>query len=613
MSSKSKRRNNKAGNNKDKELSSPKTAAPAAAVSPAAAAPAVAADAAEPSSVAATKALGDAAFKKKDFALAVVHYTQAINLEAKNDDKSDEKAQGPSELCKLYSNRCGAFYELRQFEDALRDADLIIALSPNWSKGYFRKGKALEGLVKFEEALEAHSKAFEIEPTEQYKRAVSDVPYNVMIQWLLGGGAKFPKLFLQYYDEDYRGVHVSQNIPVEEVIMEIPLKFIITTEIAKESEIGKKIIGSGVNLSSQHSYLACYLLQERHRGHSWWDPYLRCLPQKYANMPINFTDYEKEFLKGSFSLDKMAARVESLQNEYNNICDFVPEFKDIATYEQFVWARHVVITRIFGMVIQDDIKTNGLVPMADMLNHKRPRETKWTFDKAVNGFTITSLKQLHQGDEVFDSYGRKCNHRFFVNYGFSLDDNEDNEVVLKYLLSPEDPLFAIKAKYIGVENREFQIPANTEHEKTKEMFSFLRIYSTQEQDVKAFSQIKDFKLDNINPVSVNNEICMLREVQDAALRCLGGFDTTLEEDERILKEEKLTFNIRNAILMRRGEKQVCHFFVELANSIIPLFEMPVPKIREALKKLKKKMAKQNIENTLEKYVTGVVIPLVSKK
>ena len=33
--------------------------------------------------------------------------------------------------------------------------------------------------------------------------------------------------------------------------------------------------------------------------------------------------------------------------------------------------------------------------------------------------------------QVYDSYGRKCNSRFFVNYGFALDDNEaDNEGLL---------------------------------------------------------------------------------------------------------------------------------------------------------------------------------------
>ena len=106
---------------------------------------------------------------------------------------------------------------------------------------------------------------------------------------------------------------------------------------------------------------------------------------------------------------------------------YIPSF---AQYEldEFIWARLVVITRVFGLTI-NGVKTDGLVPMADMLNHKRPRQTKWTFDDERQGFTITSISALQRGDQVFDSYGQKCNSRFFVNYGFALEENEVPEFV----------------------------------------------------------------------------------------------------------------------------------------------------------------------------------------
>lgn len=31
---------------------------------------------------------------------------------------------------------------------------------------------------------------------------------------------------------------------------------------------------------------------------------------------------------------------------------------------------------------------------------------------------------------IFDSYGRKCNSRFFLNYGFVVEGNDANEVNL---------------------------------------------------------------------------------------------------------------------------------------------------------------------------------------
>lgn len=78
-------------------------------------------------------------------------------------------------------------------------------------------------------------------------------------------------------------------------------------------------------------------------------------------------------MEGSFTVEKIGDRIDSLRREYENICRSVPEFTRY-THWEFVWARLVVITRIFGLMIKTN-KTDGLVPYADMLNHKRPRES----------------------------------------------------------------------------------------------------------------------------------------------------------------------------------------------------------------------------------------------
>jgi histone-lysine N-methyltransferase SETD3 len=48
-----------------------------------------------------------------------------------------------------------------------------------------------------------------------------------------------------------------------------------------------------------------------------------------------------------------------------------------------------VCSRNFGLQI-DGNRTSAMVPHADMLNHYRPRETKWAFDDEKQAFTITS-------------------------------------------------------------------------------------------------------------------------------------------------------------------------------------------------------------------------------
>ena len=44
----------------------------------------------------------------------------------------------------LYSNRSAALLQLRKAAKALEDAEQCISLRPDWDKGHYRKGLALE-------------------------------------------------------------------------------------------------------------------------------------------------------------------------------------------------------------------------------------------------------------------------------------------------------------------------------------------------------------------------------------------------------------------------------------------------------------------------------------
>lgn len=46
---------------------------------------------------------------------------------------------------------------------------------------------------------------------------------------------------------------------------------------------------------------------------------------------------------------------------------------------------------------------------------------------------------------VFDSYGRKCNSRFLLNYGFIVEENDANEVAVTVpVVRSNDPLISMK-------------------------------------------------------------------------------------------------------------------------------------------------------------------------
>ena len=83
-----------------------------------------------------------------------------------------------------------------------------------------------------------------------------------------------------------------------------------------------------------------------------------------------------------------------------------------------------ISSRNFGSYF-NSLNNGILVPLADMLNHTRPRQTTWEYDDKEKAFVITSLLNLRQGAQVMDSYGRRDNRRLLFSYGFVEDDNLD--------------------------------------------------------------------------------------------------------------------------------------------------------------------------------------------
>ncbi len=226
------------------------------------------------------------------------------------------------------------------------------------------------------------------------------------------------------HESEMRGVHAKQDIPPNTICVSIPKKCLITVEMGQATKIGQIILKSDLDLDApKHIFLMIFLLYDRkvNGDHSFFKPYYDILPKTLHNIPIFWTDDELEYLQGSYLLVQIQDRIDAITEDYYSICEVAPDFANIATLEEFKWARMCVCSRNFGLQI-DGHRTSALVPHADMLNHHRPRETKWTYDDDLEAFTITTLQRIPRGAQVYDSYGQKCNHRFLLNYGFAVEE-----------------------------------------------------------------------------------------------------------------------------------------------------------------------------------------------
>ena len=76
----------------------------------------------------------------------------------------EQNALMKEELATVLSNRSAAFCAAGDYVGALVDADLVIQLKKPWSKGHFRKSKALAEMGQLEEARDAIKLGLAFEP-----------------------------------------------------------------------------------------------------------------------------------------------------------------------------------------------------------------------------------------------------------------------------------------------------------------------------------------------------------------------------------------------------------------------------------------------------------------
>jgi len=96
---------------------------------------------------------GNNAFAAKKYPEAIKHYSEAISIYPENHI--------------LYCNRSTAYFETKQFDLALEDAQKCTELEQDFVKGHFRKGAILLELKKTQEAVEVLRHAHDLSPKDE--------------------------------------------------------------------------------------------------------------------------------------------------------------------------------------------------------------------------------------------------------------------------------------------------------------------------------------------------------------------------------------------------------------------------------------------------------------
>ena len=90
-----------------------------------------------------------------------------------------------------------------------------------------------------------------------------------------------------------------------------------------------------------------------------------------------------------------------------------------------------------------------------------------------------------------------------------------------------------------------------------------------------------FKADNIKPQNAALEKRVFANIKQLCQIALEKYPGSLENDYELLKLETHTFNERNCILFRSGEKEILHFLIEFSDYVNDLLNMTFKEAKKA--------------------------------
>ena len=404
-----------------------------------------------------------------------------------------------------------------------------------------------------------------------------------------------------------RGIKVvdESGIPANEVLLSVPMENIITPAKGRNTPAGKALEKNGVQVSDA-TYLALWICDavggERAEGSSdeAGSPYCyhETLPplDSLRHLPLFWSDSDLGELEGSMVRSQTLSKRKELASTYDTIIGVCAPFGLQASLETFFWANACVDSRMFHLreeynETQSTGQDIGLVPMADMLNHRSrsdPASCDWKVEKQPGGgkafVTRTSPTGLCGGDEAWCSYGLHPNGHYLAHYGFSLEDNRrhdgacPDEAHVTAIVTGSDgqPIYKMFDLSIG----------NVDD--AKGMLSALRVHvgidEEKQKNLNCSSNTTDatrqpkFPL----PICSTNERAVISHLKQSVETALGRYKTSLGQDLALLALDKdsggaeatkslaLGSIRRNSVLIRSGEKHVLGHWLFVCNAAMSL-------------------------------------------
>ncbi|KAF5745460.1 Rubisco methyltransferase family protein [Tripterygium wilfordii] len=361
------------------------------------------------------------------------------------------------------------------------------------------------------------------------------------------------------------GLIAQRDIARNEVVLEVPKKFWINPDMVSESEIGSVCSGLKPWVS-----VALFLIREKMKEDSPWRPYLDVLPE-CTDSTIFWSEEELSELQGTQLLSTTLGVKEYLQGEFLKVEEeiILPHkqlFPSPITLGDFYWAFAILRSRAFSRLRGQNLV---LIPLADLINHS-PTITTEDYAWEIKGaglfsrellFSLRSPVSVKAGEQVLIQYDlNKSNAELALDYGFVEMTPNRNVFTLTLGIPESDPFFGDKldiAESNGFgETVSFDIVLGSSL--PPGMLPYLRLVALGGTDAFLLEALfRNSVWGHLElPVSRDNEELICQVVRDACKSALSGYQTTIDEDEKLKGCADLNSRVRIAIEIRAGEKKL---------------------------------------------------------
>lgn len=244
------------------------------------------------------------------------------------------------------------------------------------------------------------------------------------LTWAQAAGAAWNGIEFCVDPSGNASVRARRKLSVGEPILTVPRGLMIVDNELAGSATGE--LALGLPDPGPEDALAAWLPLEAREPASRWRAYLDALPVQLAELPMFHGEDDLAALAGTAARAIAAENSRDVRASYDQLS---PDLRARLSLADFAWGRALVMSRGFHAPGTLDHHV-ALIPLVEMFNHGLG-DTTWSYDP-VDGYVVSTERELAAGDEVHFTYGVRSNTHLIVYFGFALEASTASEAGLLF-------------------------------------------------------------------------------------------------------------------------------------------------------------------------------------